>query len=122
VALAVIHEENEDGDMVWNTYLLNLKKKELEGVMVSSKGYGDLNGEKKETSVLRHFLENLPGESYVKIELIIEEVFGMFNEYWLSFRQDGMMYDKKYIFVPESISEEHCMEVPLINKRGVMMI
>ncbi len=75
IAFAVVHEENEDAEMVWNTYLINLKKKELEGVLVSSKGYGKLNGEDKKTSVLRHFLNELPGERFIKVERIIEEVF-----------------------------------------------
>lgn len=31
------------------------------------------------------------------------------------------MYDKKYVFVPESVKEENFTLVPLINKRGVMI-
>jgi hypothetical protein len=121
IAFAVVHEENEDAEMVWNTYLLNLKRKELEGVLVSSKGYGMLNGEAKATSVLRHFLNELPGESFIKVERIMEEVFGLTNEYWVSFRQDKIIYDKKYIFVPESIKVENCIQVPLIGRPGVMI-
>jgi hypothetical protein len=121
IAFAVVHEENEDAEMVWNTYLINLKKKELEGVLVSSKGYGKLNGEDKKTSVLRHFLNELPGERFIKVERIIEEVFGLTNEYWVSFRQDKIMYDKKYVFVPESIKAENCIQVPLIGRPGVMI-
>jgi hypothetical protein len=31
------------------------------------------------------------------------------------------MYDKKYIFLPESIKQENFTMVPVLNKRGVMI-
>jgi len=31
------------------------------------------------------------------------------------------MYDKKYVFVPESITEENFTHVPVLNKKGVMI-
>lgn len=121
IAFAIIHEHNEDGDMVWNSYLINLKEEPIEGVLVSSRGYGLLNGVERETSVLRHFLNKMPGQSFVKVEPIMEDVFALNNEYWVSFKQAGLMYDKKYVFVAESIKEAHCIQVPLIGKPGVMI-
>jgi hypothetical protein len=122
IAVAIVKEKNEEGEEVWNSYLINMKAVKLEGVLVSSKGYGEIDGEKRETSVLRHFLDEVPRRSIRKIEPIIEEVFGMFNEYWVSFYIDKMMYDKKYIFVPESINEENFTEIPFLGKRGVMIL
>ena len=121
IAFAIIHEHNEDGDMVWNSYLINLKEEPIEGVLVSSRGYGLLNGVERETSVLRHVLNKMPGQSFVKVEPIMEDVFALNNEYWVSFKQAGLMYDKKYVFVAESIKEAHCIQVPLIGKPGVMI-
>lgn len=121
VALAVVREEDELANTVWNVYLVNLKDEELQGVLVSSKGYGTFNGEEVKTSVLRHFLEDLPGHSYAKIEPIMDKLFGLTNEYWLSYYSQDGMYDKKYIFLPESIKEENFINVPLINKKGVMI-
>ena len=122
IAVAIVKELNEEGEEVWTSYLINMKGVKLEGVLVSSKGYGEINGEKRETSVLRHFLDEVPERSISKIEPIIQEVFGMFNEYWVSFYIEKMMYDKKYIFVPESISVDNFTEIPFLGKRGVMIV
>jgi hypothetical protein len=121
IALAVVKEENELAQTVWNVYLLNLKPKPIEGVLVSSKGYGEINGESVKTSTLRHFLDTLQPKTFSKIEPIMEDVFGLNNEYWISFYLDKVMYDKKYIFLAESITDENLIQIPLINKPGVMI-
>jgi hypothetical protein len=122
VALAIIKEKNELNETVWNTYLINMKDVKLEGVLVTSTGYGQINDEKVRTSTLRHFLDEVEPKSFVKIEPIIEEVFGVNNEYWLSFYLDQKMYDKRYVFLAESITEANFTMVPIINKKGVMII
>lgn len=121
IAIAVIKETDDEGETAWNVYMLNLKDKEIEGVLVTSNGYGEMNGEKVKTSTLRHFLDKIPPRGFSKIEPIIETVFGLSNEYWVSFYLDNVMYDKKYIFLAESIKEDHFVNVPLINKKGVMI-
>lgn len=121
IALAIVKEQNELAEDVWNVYLLNLKKVLIEGVLVTSKGYGSINDEDVKTSTLRHFLDEIPPRSFAKIEPIIEEVFGLNNEYWISFYIDRVMYDKKYIFLAESIREDNFITIPLIGKKGVMI-
>ena len=121
IAIAVVREQNELNETEWNVYMLNLKNKQIEGVLVSSNGYGVINDEKVKTSTLRHFLDTIPPKGYSKIEPIIENVFGLSNEYWVSFYLDGVMYDKKYIFLAESIKDENFVTVPLLNKKGVMI-
>jgi hypothetical protein len=122
VAIAVVREKNELDETVWNSYLINLKDQKIEGVLVTSTGYGELNQEKVKTSTLRHFLDEVEPHSFVKIEPIIEEVFGINNEYWLSFYINKIMYDKRYVFLAESITEANFTTIPLINKKGVMII
>jgi hypothetical protein len=122
VAIAVVREKNELDETVWNSYLINLKDQKIEGVLVTSTGYGELNEEKVKTSTLRHFLDEVEPMSFVKIEPIIEEVFGINNEYWLSFYFNKTMYDKRYVFLAESINESNFTNIPLINKKGVMII
>ena len=121
VAVAVVPEMNELAEEMWNVYLVNLKDALIEGVLVSSRGYGSLNGETKRTTTFRHFLDVLEGKSFKKIEEIVPEVFGLNNEFWVSFYLDKKMYDKKYIFLPESISDEHMTTIPIINKQGVLI-
>jgi len=105
IAMAVVREKNDLGEKVWNVYLLNLKDEEIYGVLVSSKGYGEKDGEKVKTSILRHFLDRVPAKSYAKVEPIMENLFGLNNEFCVSFYVKGIIHDKKYIFLPETIQE-----------------
>ncbi|MFN5372241.1 MAG: hypothetical protein ACK5B6_12340 [Bacteroidia bacterium] len=105
----------------WNVYLINQKDVRLEGVLVSSRGYGKIGEEDVETSVLRHFLETIEPKSFVKIEPIMEDVFRLANEYWVSFYIDGVIYDKKFIFLPETINPTFFTTVPVIGKKGVLI-
>lgn len=108
-------------DAGWSVYLVNQKNVRLEGVLVSSRGYGKIGGADVETSVLRHFLETIEPKSFVKIEPIMEDVFRLTNEYWVSFYIDGMIYDKKFIFLPETINSAFFTTVPIIEKKGVLI-
>lgn len=121
VAVAVIKEQDEHGEDIWNAYLINMKDQAIEGVLVTSSGYGEINNQKVATSALRHFLDVLEAHSYCKIEPIIESVFGVNNEYWVSFYLNKVMYDKRYVFLPETITEKNFTLVPEINKKGVMI-
>jgi len=121
IAVAVVRETNDLDELEWNVYLLNLKKEKIEGVLVSSHGYGTVNEEPVKTSTLRHFLDEVGPKSFVKFEPIMETLFGLNNEYWVSFFLNNVMYDKKYIFLPETIKEENFILIPYINKKGVMI-
>ncbi len=121
IAVAIVKETNDKGEQVWNVYMLNLKNVDIEGVLVTSTGYGLIQGEGKKTSTLRHFLDTIPAKSFAKIEPIVEDVFGINNEFWVSFFINKVMHDKKYIFLAESISESNFITVPLLNKKGVMI-
>lgn len=116
IAVAVIKEDED-----WNAYLLNLKSVAIEGVLVSSRGYGEQDGDTVKTSSLRHFLDVLQPQSFQKIELIPQNLHGISNEYWVSFYLNKKMYDKKYIFLAETIIEDNFRTIPLINKPGVMI-
>jgi hypothetical protein len=121
IAVAVVNEQNDMGEMEWNVYLINLKNEKIEGVLVTSKGYGTFEEEEVKTSTLRHFLDEIDAHSFLKIEPILETVFGINNEFWVSFYINKVMYDKKYIFLAESITEKNLITIPLINKKGVMI-
>ncbi len=124
VSVAVVKEWNEEKTAkVFNVYLLNLKNQQIKNTLVSSRGYGEnkSTGEKISTSVLRHFIGDIAAKDYAKIEPIVEEVFGINNEYWVSFSFGNKMYDKKFIFLPETIIEENMVVVPLVKQQGVMI-
>ena len=120
IGVAVVNE-NVEGEDVWNVYLLNYKNVGIKNILISSKGYGVLNEEKKKTSTLRHFIEYLAPHSFELIEPISEEVFGLSNEYFVTFYIDKIIHDKKFIFVPEAIKKENFTKVKFIDKEGVLI-
>lgn len=120
IAVAVVPELIEDQNG-WMVYLINLKNTTLENVLISSKGYGEVNNKNLRTSELRHYIEKLDAHEYAKIEPIIEDVFGLNNEYWVSFYVNKTIYDKKFLFLPESIQETNFITIPFLNKKGVMI-
>jgi hypothetical protein len=121
IAIAIVMESATPESKLWKVYLINLKNEALETVLVSSKGYGEKDGEKIKTSILRHSIGNVPAKSFIEIELIDEQVFGLTNEYWLSYYIGKQIFDKKFIFVPESIVDTNMTRVPLLNKPGVII-
>ncbi len=123
VAVAVVQEENELKEKVYYVYLLNLRDDIMEGIMIVSTGYGQNanSGEKVKTSTLRHSLEVLLPNEAAKIEPIMEDVFGLANEYWVSFWVEDQMYDKKFVFLPEVICEENMKTIPVLGAKGVLL-
>lgn len=121
VAMAIVREPDEDGEEAWYVYLINRTDRELDTVLISSRGYGELQGETRKTSELRHMIERLGPKSWARVERIVEDVFALSNQYWLSYYVDGVIYDKKYIFLAGSIEESNFTTIPLMDKRGVMI-
>jgi hypothetical protein len=121
VAIAVVLESADPVSKEWGVYLINMKRSSLQTVLVSSRGYGVKDGIEVKTSVLRHSIGDIGGHNYAKIEVIDEQVFGLTNEYLLSYYIDGQIFDKKYIFLPESIVETNMIRIPVLNKPGVMI-
>jgi hypothetical protein len=121
VAVAVVSEESIWKKDDWYVYLVNMGDDVLKNILVVSRGYGEVNEEKISTSTLRQHFDELKPKEYLKIEPIMEEVFGVNNEYWISFYIGDKIFDKQYIFLPETIKKENFTKVPLINKPGVMI-
>lgn len=121
ISIAIVLESETPLEKVWNVYLVNEKSHDINNVLVSSKGYGLKDGREVKTTTLRHFIGDVSAQSAIKIEAIDTQVFGLTNEYWLSYYIDSTIYDKKYIFLPESIVDENLMKVPLVNKAGILI-
>ena len=123
-AIAILPREDDNGQIdetLWNVYILNTNESVLTGVLINSRGYGEVDGEEKKTSVLRHFFEEIGPLRATLIEPIQSDVFELANEYWVSYKLDGHMYDKKYVFVKGSIDKMNFTNIPYIDKMGVMI-
>jgi hypothetical protein len=120
VSIAVATERNNLGESVWNVYLINNNDSYLDNVLVTSKGYGSHEGEEIKTSVLRHMFEQVQPKSFVKVEPIDPAIFHIKNEYWVSYYIGKKIFDKKFIFVPDSIVESNLIDIGMLNRRGVL--
>ncbi|MFN6944142.1 MAG: hypothetical protein ACK4ND_04275 [Cytophagaceae bacterium] len=120
VYVAITKETTEINEIVWNAHLINSNSVELNNILVSSKGYGYKDGQKQETSILRHHFSHLGPEEHVLIELIDPSVFHLNNEYWISYFIGDQVFDKKFIFLPDTIIEENLIFIPSLNHEGIL--
>ena len=116
----MLREKNILNQDEWKVYLINNNDFPIETTLVVSKGYGEKDGELQKTSTLRHFLETVVAHSIALIEPIEENVFHLNNEYWVSYYIDKQIYDKRFVFVPDSICEENITFIKEIGKEGVL--
>ncbi len=119
ITVALVGETPEVGS--WTVYVINFKHEPITNILITSKGYGELNGKQVKTSLLRHSIGDLSANSFAAVEAIDPAVFGLTNEYWLSYYIGTAIYDKKFIFLPESIVDDNLIRIPLLNKPGVMI-
>ena len=122
IGIAIVpKDENSLDDDLWDVFLINLKRDRINSVLINSRGYGALNGEKTSTTILRHFFDSIEGEMAVQIEPIQTKLFAITNEYWVSFVYNNYMYDKKYVFVQGSISKYNMTLIPIIERKGILI-
>jgi len=123
VGVAVVQQINTDNQLEYNVYLLNLRDDIMEGIIINSTGYGENvnTGEKIKTSTLRHCIEVLLPNEVARIEPIMDDVFGISNEYWVSFWIDDVLYDKKFVFPPEMICEKNLKEIKILGAKGILI-
>ena len=122
VFMAVVQEwSDEFMEKVWYAYLVNDSDFQLDGVMVVSKAFGTIDGEMKKTSLLRHAFAEIPEVSVAKIELIEKTVLALNNEFMVTFFIGNTLYDKKFIFIANSIQESNQEEVPILFVDGVIV-
>ena len=120
VTVAVSKKTNELNVDEWFVYLINQNNFDIENTLVTSKGYGEQGNEIQKTSTLRHFLQTVSANSAVLVEPIQEEVFHLNNEYWVSYYVESKIFDKKFIFLPESIKDEHMTYIKELDTKGIL--
>ena len=120
VSIAIAKSTSSTGGVEWQVYIVNYNDFPIDMVLISSRGYGEIDGEEKKTSVLRHSIEKIGGCEFEVIEPIDPALFCLTNEYWVSYYIDGKMRDKKFIFLPDSVREDHLQLIPWINKDGIL--
>lgn len=100
----------------YRVYIINENDFPLSNVIINSTGYDDT----QKTSTLRHFLETLEPHSAAPIELIEADLFALVNQFWVSYYREEKVFDKKFVFLPESITDENFQYIKALNLEGVL--
>ncbi|SMC42155.1 hypothetical protein [Cellulophaga tyrosinoxydans] len=117
VHVAIVHEWSEEFlSKDWNAYIINNRTTPIDMVLIVSKGY---DGTTK-TSTMRHGIGFIAPKSFEKIELVQEEVFKLTNEFFVTFFAEDKLFERKYIFPKNSISEKNLTSLPLLEKDGIL--
>ncbi len=118
VAVARLQSPGEADE--WQVFLINNNNVPLHNALVASKGYGLKNGEEQRTSILRHYFLEVPAMGTALIEPIDPAVFHLNNEYWVSYYIGTTLFDKRFVFVPDSICEANLRFIEELNMEGVL--
>jgi len=120
VFIAVVKEYNEEFQCEdWNAYIINNKEVAIEMILIVSKGYDE--DTLLETSIMRKKIEKISAKSFAKIELLQGEVLKISNFFNVTFFEGTQLFDKKYLFEKGSIKEGSLRNIPLLNKRGILI-
>jgi hypothetical protein len=120
VTLAVVREKNLLNQDEWKVFIINNNTYPIENTLVASQGYGEKGGEQQRTSTLRHFLETVPAEGFAMVEPIDPGLFHLNNEYWVSYYVGTQIFDRRFVFVPDSICEENLTFIKELDMEGVL--
>lgn len=113
---AVLDESNA---LTWQVFLLNNNDFPLANVLIAADGYGTQpTGEAVKTSTLRYHFPEIVAHSATPIELIDPAVFHLTNQYWVSYYQEQRIFDKKFLFVPDSIVPANFSRLDLLAGRA----
>ena len=116
VQVVIARKENElSGGYDWQVFLINQNDVPIHTVFVTSHGYGEKGTELQKTSTLRHFFLKVEPGQYEVVESIMPDVFHLNNQYWVSYFIGEQIFDKKFIFVPDSIVEENLIQIPALG-------
>ncbi|MBL7863358.1 MAG: hypothetical protein JNK10_00680 [Cyclobacteriaceae bacterium] len=120
VTLAIARDQGQSDAPTWKVYLINNNDLPIENTLVASTGYGVKNGEEQKTSTLRHFLETVDSRSVALIEPIDPGVFHLNNEYWVSYYIGREIFDKRFVFLPDSIHEDNLTFIKELDREGIL--
>nr|WP_317631461.1 hypothetical protein [uncultured Flavobacterium sp.] len=122
VYVAAVKEWNEDfQENSWYAYLVNDTDVNLEMAIVVSKAYGLINGEQRKTAVFRHAFNEVPAKSFIKIELLENNVLQLNNEFIVSYFIENKLYDKSFVFRTNTINDKATTDIPVMNKKGILV-
>ena len=122
VYIAALLEHNLDfNEDNWYVYLINNTDSVLEMPIVVSRAYGTVNKEAVKTSMLRHVFQELQPRTALKIEFLESQVLPLYNEFVVTYFIGNTLYDKKFVFNPNTINTNAMTILPVIERKGVLV-
>lgn len=120
VTVAVIRDKDNLLQDAWKVYLINNNDVPIENTLVASTGYGEKDGADQKTSTLRHFLQTVEANGTALVEPIDASVFHLNNEYWVSYYIGRELFDKRFVFLPDSICEANLTFIRELDREGIL--
>lgn len=120
VTIAVARKKAIGESEEWLVYLINKNEHPIENTLVASSGQGEQNGQQQKTSILRHYLQTVQPKSAALIEPIDKSLFHLANEFWVSYYIGSTIFDKRFVFVPETICEANLTYVKELDMEAVL--
>lgn len=119
VHIAVVKEWNEDfTSHDWIIYLINNSNETLDSVMIMTRGK---HRDGRKTSTFRHAFPVVLGNTAIKVELIMEEVFPFLNEFTVTYFIGSTLYDATFMAAPNTIHEKNFTNLPVLEKEGFLL-
>ncbi len=121
VSIAIVPDAplSEGSQPTWQVFLLNSNDFALENVLIAADGYGTQpDGQAVRTSTLRYHFPEIGPHSATPIELIDPAVFHLTNQYWVSYYRNRQIFDRKFLFVPDSIVPDNLSRLELLGGRA----
>jgi hypothetical protein len=121
VHIVAFKEWNDDFlENSWYAYLVNDTDNLLEMATVVSRAYGLINGEERKTGSFRHAFAKVEPRTATKVELLENNVLQLNNEFMLAYFIGNTMFDKSFVFEVSNFLEEATLDLPIINKKGII--
>ncbi|RRB03775.1 hypothetical protein [Larkinella rosea] len=123
IQVVIARKPTELDQYDWQVYLINQNNVMIRNVFVTSKGYGfrdETQQQQQTTSTLRHYFAELQPNEHVAVETIMPDVFHLNNQYWVSYYIGDQIFDKKFIFVPDSITEQNLIPIHELGLDGIL--
>lgn len=118
VYVAIVREWNKEFlNKDWNAYIINNRPTPIEMVLIVSKGFDS----DVKTSTLRYAFGNIPAKGFEKIEMVQEEVLRLTNEFFVTYYADNKLYEKRFLFEKNSVSEQNTVHIPILEMDGVLV-
>jgi hypothetical protein len=121
VGVCAVPDEKE-GMKVWVVHVLNMLPGTITNVLVSTRGYGKKDDQEVKTSQLRHYFEEVKSMDTRQVEIVPQDLEGLNNQFWVSYYYNDQLFDKKFIFLPDSLIEDNMMELPVLKQKGILII